>query len=342
MARCVVVLTIDLDLSALRRCKHTSSSSSSSNPALHLFSLSAMYATLSSHHLNHHRDNQVIIITNSDEGWVKYSAERYLPNLIPILQSYRIISARTRYEKFYPNQPLCWKAAAFAHEVNEHFCLLEEAHSLLDRECRHAGLTKGSNNNILHQAVSDSSSLDDSIPDMDLASTDESSLEDEDHSIESTSESLPHGSSSSSWKAPKSSSATITPPRRGVIVGGAPSVAPSRIRREVISFGDSIEERTAVKIVSDQLDALPKSVKFIHSPTPIQIIGQLTLLTHHMKFVCDHVEELDLEITVRQAEKCASGYLAKRGLIFPGTTRRTTGPMDPPAAGDANMDVSDL
>jgi hypothetical protein len=236
---------------------------------------------------------------------------------------------------------LCWKAAAFAHEVNEHFCLLEEAHSLLDRECSHAGLTKGSNNNIFHQAVSDSSSLDDSIPDMDLASTDESSLEeDEDHSIESTSVSPPPGSST--WNASKSSSPTITPPRRGVVVGGATSVAPSSIRREVISFGDSIEERTAVKIVSDQLDALPKSVKFIYSPTPIQIIGQLTLLTHHMKFVCDHVEELDLEITVRQAEKCASGYLTKRGLMFPGTTRRTTGPMDPPAAGDVNMDVSDL
>lgn len=256
---------------------------------------------------------------------MKYSAERYLPNLIPILQNYRIISARTQYEKFYPNQPLCWKAAAFAHEVNEHFCLLEDTHSLLDRECRHAGIHN-------HNAVSDNSSQDDSIPDMDLASTDESSLEeDEDHSVESSSNSNPRGNSA--WKTSDSSYATtIIPPRRGSAL----------IRREVISFGDSIEERTAVKIVSDQLDALPKSVKFIHSPTPVQIIGQLTMLTHHMKFVCEHVEELDLEITARQAEKCASGYLTKRGMMVP-STRRMGNVTDPPAAsGDTSMDVSDL
>jgi hypothetical protein len=36
-----------------------------------------------------------------------------------VVEQYRIVSARTRYERFYPGQPLCWKAAAFAHEVNE-------------------------------------------------------------------------------------------------------------------------------------------------------------------------------------------------------------------------------
>ena len=62
---------------------------------------------------------QVIVITNSDEGWVKFSAERFVPYLVPVMENYRVVSARTRYEKFYPGQPLCWKAAAFAHEVNE-------------------------------------------------------------------------------------------------------------------------------------------------------------------------------------------------------------------------------
>ncbi len=230
----------------------------------------------------------MIIITNSDEGWVNYSAERYLPNLIPILANYRIISARTRYEKFYPNQPLCWKAAAFAHEVNEHFCSLEEAHDLLERECSHGtNALKGS---------------DDSIPDMDLASTDESSLED--NSISSAEVESP----GSTWDPPSTSKSSSTGPSTPVV-----STRPA-IRREVVSFGDSIEERTAVKIVSDQLDALPKSVKFLNNPTPVQIIGQLTMLTHHMKFVCDHVDDLDLEISPKQAEKCASGYLARKGL----------------------------
>jgi len=231
------------------------------------------------------KHGEVVIITNSDEGWVNYSAERYLPNLIPVLKNYRVISARTRYEKFYPNQPLCWKAAAFAHEVNEHFCLLEESRDLLDRECSHG----------------------DSIPEMDLVSTDDSSLED--NSISSTEADSP--GADGSWSGKQGGAATPT--------SSSPVVAssPPSYNREIISFGDSIEERTAVKIVSDQLDALPKSVKFLRDPSPPQIIGQLTMLTHHMKFVCEHVECLDLEISPKQAEKCAQGYLARKGLHLP-------------------------
>ena len=233
---------------------------------------------------------QVVIITNSDEGWVNYSAERYLPNLIPFLQDYRIISARTRYEKFYPNQPLCWKAAAFAHEVNEHFCSLEQAHTLLDNAAVMPGVevvSKGFN---------------DSIPDMDLVSTDDSSLGDT--SLSSAEAESPGNDDGCdlSMKPAISSSSPISP-----IATQRPS-----IKREIVSFGDSIEERTAVKIVSDQLEASPKSVKFLNNPTPIQIIGQLTMLTHHMNFVCEHNEDLDLEISLQQAEKCASGYLARR------------------------------
>ncbi|KAL7488452.1 hypothetical protein ACHAW6_015447 [Cyclotella cf. meneghiniana] len=198
---------------------------------------------------------EVIIITNSDDGWVKYSAERYLPALLPILKKYRIVSARTRYEKFYPSQPLCWKAAAFAHEANEHFCQVEDAR-LLD-EC-----SKGD------------------IPEMDAVSTDDESM----------------GSHSSSespgWQQAKEEVVSFR-------------------RREIISFGDSMEERTAVKIVSDQLDSTPKSVMFLSNPTPTQIIGQLTMLTHHMSFVCNNASNLDLEISMKQAEKCAKGYLAK-------------------------------
>ena len=246
---------------------------------------------------------QVIIITNSDEGWVKYSAERYLPNLIPVLKNYRIISARTRYEKFYPNQPLCWKAAAFAHEVNEHFCSLEEAHDLLDRECGHRLLSGGDNV---------PSSDGDSVQDLDMASTDVSSHDDS---------SLDDGSLSS--ESPGGGGGWANP----VVGGGGPAssgtsaVAPhhssrsrAAMRREIVSFGDSVEERTAVRIVSDQLDAVPKSVKFLNNPTPSQIIGQLVMCTHHMAYVCGHDGDLDLEISTRQAEKCATGYLERRGL----------------------------
>jgi len=155
---------------------------------------------------------EVIIITNSDEGWVQFSAEKYIPYLLPVVANYRIVSARTRYEQFYPGQPLCWKAAAFAHEVNERFLIAEE------EKCMKKNID---------------------------------------------------------------------------------------VRREVISFGDSMEERTAVKIVAGQLSCVPKSVMFITSPTPIQLIGQLTMLTGQMKFVCESKKTLDLEINAQQAQKCA-------------------------------------
>lgn len=192
---------------------------------------------------------QVIIITNSDEGWVKYSAERFVPRLLPFLENYKIISARTRYEKFYPQSSLCWKAAAFAHEVNELFEM----------------------NGVYSDNQSEKSY--DSLALTDVSSDDSQSQK-----------SIP------------------SPPR---------SSAP---KREIISFGDGMEERTAVRIVSEQLTCTPKSVMFLQSPTPVQIIGQLVMLTNHMKYVCYHETNLDLEISLEQAESCADRYIQRHDI----------------------------
>jgi hypothetical protein len=191
----------------------------------------------------------VIIITNSDEGWVKFSAEKYCPSLLPVISKYRVISARTRYEKFYPGQPLCWKAAAFAHEVNE----IYESLKLSAKDC----------------FISCAS----------LEGTDVSS---ETSSLESVEEGE---------------------------------------TRQIISFGDSSEERTAVGIVSGQLAALPKSVMFLNSPSPQQIIGQLHLLTSHMEYVCDSSKKLDLQISPQQADRFAQTYLEHHYLQM---TRRVS------------------
>mmetsp|Transcript_10575 Transcript_10575/g.21978 ORF Transcript_10575/g.21978 Transcript_10575/m.21978 type:complete len:147 (-) Transcript_10575:287-727(-) len=86
--------------------------------------------------------------------------------------------------------------------------------------------------------------------------------------------------------------------------------------RQIISFGDSNEERMAVSIVSGQLDALPKSIKFMPSPSLLQIIGQLHLLTNHMQFVCDSTKSLDMHITTEQADEYAKGYLRDRRLAY--------------------------
>jgi hypothetical protein len=212
-------------------------------------------------------NEQVIIITNSDDGWVKYSCERYLPRMLPVIARYRIVSARTQYECFYPSQPLCWKAAAFAHEVNECF------ESYLP------------------------------FPDDDG----DDDWQDANGSLTDTS------SSSSSSTSDDSSSETSGGARRRFSSSSWSSAAPERKRREILSFGDSMEERTAVRIVAEQLSATPKSVTFLTAPTPTQIIGQLAMLTSNMPHVSAHSTSLDLEITAEQAETCAASVLRGRG-----------------------------
>ena len=134
----------------------------------------------------------VVIITNAEQGWVEYASQRFMPRLLPLLESVRIVSARSTYERFYPGAPLCWKAAAFAHEANQIFG--EE--------------------------------------------------------------------------------------RRGP--------------REIISFGDSNEERTAVKIAAGQLGSTAKSVKFVDLPSPEQLLKQVETVTGWLGWVVAHQSELDL------------------------------------------------
>ena len=140
----------------------------------------------------------VVVITNAEDGWVEYSSKRFFPRLVPVLQGLRIVSARTQYEKFYPGAPLCWKAAAFAHEANQLF-------------------------------------------------------------------------------------------------GGSDVPQPSDgVAREIISFGDSNEERTAVKIAAGQLGAVAKSIKFVDLPTPDQLCKQVETVTGWLSWVVGHQVELDL------------------------------------------------
>ncbi len=217
---------------------------------------------------------EVIIITNSDDGWVTFSAERYVPSLVPVIAKYRIVSARTSYESFYPNQPLCWKAAAFAHEVNEMFT---------------------ANDKLLNVANGQAyDSQEDMLVPTDTESSDDSVEDDQD----------PRNATRALYRAKKG--------RKGVSNNNNNPSVP--MRKEVISFGDSMEERTAVKIVSGQLGATPKSVMFVTSPSPYQLIGQLSMLTGHMKHICGNKDSLDLEVKRSQAELCAKTILDKKGM----------------------------
>merc|ERR1712190_102371 len=53
------------------------------------------------------------IITNAMEGWVEHSAATWVPGLLPVLQRVRVISARTKYEPYYPGEFAKWKMQAF-------------------------------------------------------------------------------------------------------------------------------------------------------------------------------------------------------------------------------------
>jgi hypothetical protein len=158
---------------------------------------------------------------------------------LPVLEKCKIVSARSNYEKFYPGQPLCWKAAAFAHEANEIFQTLDSTRCGKQERCPSLELSD----------VSSEDSFD--------------------------------------------------------------SASKSGERKEIISFGDSMEERTAVRIVSDQLESTPKSVMFVPSPTPLQIIGQLYMITNHMHYICEHSTSLDLEISQEQADKFSESYVRR-------------------------------
>lgn len=53
------------------------------------------------------------IITNAMSGWVEHSAEKWIPEVIPVLQKVQIISARTKYEPDFPDEVGQWKIQAF-------------------------------------------------------------------------------------------------------------------------------------------------------------------------------------------------------------------------------------
>mmetsp|Transcript_27843 Transcript_27843/g.81518 ORF Transcript_27843/g.81518 Transcript_27843/m.81518 type:complete len:280 (-) Transcript_27843:832-1671(-) len=148
----------------------------------------------------------VVVITNAEQGWVEYSSQRFMPRLVPLLNQLRVVSARSTYERFFPNAPLCWKAAAFAHEAKTMF-----------------------------------------------AGMDGSSTEDEHKGAQ-----------------------TITGPR------------------QILSIGDSNEERTAVQIAARQLGATAKSVKLVDLPTLGQLSKQVEAVTGWLEWLCGHKSELDL------------------------------------------------
>jgi len=53
------------------------------------------------------------IITNAMAGWVEYSARKWVPEVLPVLQQVQVISARDKFAEAYPDDINQWKVQAF-------------------------------------------------------------------------------------------------------------------------------------------------------------------------------------------------------------------------------------
>jgi len=59
----------------------------------------------------------VTIVTNAENGWVELSCKKFLPNVVPLVEKLNIISARSTYEKTFPDSPLQWKLSVFQQQL---------------------------------------------------------------------------------------------------------------------------------------------------------------------------------------------------------------------------------
>jgi len=64
----------------------------------------------------------VHVVTNAETGWVQLSANKFMPNVVPILSKLSVVSARSTYEQLFPEAPVKWKQCAFQEKVSALVC----------------------------------------------------------------------------------------------------------------------------------------------------------------------------------------------------------------------------
>jgi len=60
---------------------------------------------------------EVHVVTNAETGWVQLSAKKFLPGVVPVLESIKVLSARSTYETMFPDAPVKWKFCAFQEKL---------------------------------------------------------------------------------------------------------------------------------------------------------------------------------------------------------------------------------
>mmetsp|Transcript_62553 Transcript_62553/g.183408 ORF Transcript_62553/g.183408 Transcript_62553/m.183408 type:complete len:225 (-) Transcript_62553:12-686(-) len=59
----------------------------------------------------------VVLVTNAERGWIEMSCAKFLPSLAPMLESVKLLSARSEYERHNLTSPFEWKLRAFDNEI---------------------------------------------------------------------------------------------------------------------------------------------------------------------------------------------------------------------------------
>jgi len=59
----------------------------------------------------------VVIVTNAELGWVDQSCKKFFPSMHHLVDTLKVVSARTTYEEFGVFNPLDWKVKAFEAEM---------------------------------------------------------------------------------------------------------------------------------------------------------------------------------------------------------------------------------
>jgi len=63
----------------------------------------------------------VVLVTNAERGWIELSCQRFLPTVAPLLESVKLLSARSEYERPDLPSPFEWKLRAFGNEIHRNF-----------------------------------------------------------------------------------------------------------------------------------------------------------------------------------------------------------------------------
>jgi len=67
------------------------------------------------------RYGTIVLVTNAERGWIELSSRKFMPALCPLLESFKIISARAAHEKPGVTLPSMWKTLAFRTEVDSFY-----------------------------------------------------------------------------------------------------------------------------------------------------------------------------------------------------------------------------